>query len=46
MNVKAKVTLTLDVGLQVGHFEVVIYPVYNEIGEPRILTTNLEEFIK
>jgi len=46
MNIKAKVTLTLDVGLQVGHFKVIIYPVYDKIREPRILTTNLEELIK
>lgn len=46
MNVESEITLTLDIRLDVRHFEMVVDPVYDEVGEPRVLPTNLEEFIE
>jgi len=38
INVDSKVSLILDVSLQVGHFEVVINPIHYEVGEPGVLS--------
>ena len=46
MDVDAQVGLSLDVGLQVGHLEVVIYPVDNKVGEPRVLSRSFEKLIE
>ena len=42
MNVEAEVAFTLNICLDVRHFEVIVYPVHNEVGEPWVLPTNLE----
>ena len=44
--VYTKVGLLLDVGLQVGHLEVIIDPVDYEVGEPWGLSWCLEKLIK
>ena len=46
MNIKAKVALALDIGLQVCHLEMVVYPIHNKVWEPRIFATCLEKFVK
>lgn len=46
VDVETKVALTLNVRLNVGHLEVVIDPVDNEVWEPRIFSTNLEQFVE
>lgn len=46
MNVESEVILTFNIGLKVCHFEMVIYPIDNEIWEPWILSASLEEFIE
>ena len=42
MDVEAKVAFALDVCLDVRHFEMVVYPIDHEVGEPRVLPANLE----
>ena len=44
--VDTKVGLLLDVGLQVGHLEVIIDPVDYEVGEPWGLSWCLEKLLK
>ena len=46
VNVKAEIALAFDVCLDVGHFEVIVYPVNNEVWEPWVLPTDLEKFIE
>ena len=46
MYIKAKITLTFNISLKVGHLEVVINPVNDEIWEPRVFSASLEKFIK
>jgi hypothetical protein len=46
MDIKPKITLTLNICFNVSHFEMVINPVNNEIGEPRILPTNLKQLVE
>lgn len=46
MDIEAKITFTLNVRLDICHFEVIIYPINNEVGEPWVLPTNLKQFIK
>ena len=46
MDVEAEVTLTLDVGLNVRHLEVVVDPVDNEVREPGVLPADLEKFVE
>jgi hypothetical protein len=46
MNVESEVILTFNIGFKVGHFEVVIYPIDDEIWEPWILSASLEELVE
>jgi hypothetical protein len=46
MNIEPEVTLTLNIGLQVCHLEVIVHPIYNKVWEPRIFTTCLEKFVE
>jgi len=46
VNVESKVTLTFNICLQVGHLEMIIDPVHNEVWEPRVLSTSLEQFVE
>ena len=46
MNVKSEITLAFNICLQVGHLEMVIDPVHNEVREPRILSSGLEKFVE
>ena len=46
MNVKSKVTLTFNICFQVGHLKVIIDPVDNEIWEPRVLSSGLEQLVE
>lgn len=41
-DVDAQVSFVFDVGLQVGHFEVIVDPVHDEVWEPRVLPLGLE----
>ena len=46
VDVDAEVGLLLDVGLEVGHLEVVVDPVDNEVGEPGGLSWRLEQLVE
>lgn len=46
VDVNAEVGLLLDVGLEVGHLEVVVDPVDHEVGEPGGLSRGLEQLIE
>lgn len=46
MNVESEVTLALNICLQVGHLEMIVNPVDNEVWEPRILSSGLEQFVE
>ena len=46
MNVEAEVAFTLDVCLQIGHLKVIVNPIDNEIWEPRIFSSGLEQFVE
>lgn len=46
MNIESQVALTLNICLNVGHLEMIIDPVHHEVGEPRVLSADLEQFIK
>ena len=46
MDIETKITLTLNVRLDVGHLVVIINPVYHKVREPWVLPTDLEKFIK
>jgi hypothetical protein len=46
MNIKAEVTLALNVCLKVRHLEVIIDPVDDKVWEPGVLSSSLEKFIK
>ena len=46
MDVDTQIGLSLDVGLKIGHLEVVIDPVDHEIGEPGGLSGRLEQFVE
>ena len=46
MDVEVELALCLDVSLQVGHFEVIVDPVDDEVGEPGVRAARLEQFIE
>ena len=46
MNIKSKVTLTLNICLDVSHLEVVVDPVDNKVREPWVLSSNLEQLVE
>jgi hypothetical protein len=46
MDIKAKIAFTFNVRLDISHFKVIIYPINNEVREPRVLPSNLKQFIK
>ncbi len=46
IDIEAHVRFIFDVRLQVGHLEVVVHKVHNEVREPRVLTACLEKLIE
>lgn len=46
MDVEVELALCLDVRLKVSHFEVIVDPVDDEVGEPGVRTTRLEQLVK
>ena len=46
MNVKSKIALTLNIGLDVSHLKVVVHPVDNKVREPWVLSSNLEQLVE
>lgn len=46
MDVEIVVVFQLYIRFEVGHLEVVIYPVDDEVGEPRVLSSGLEKLIE
>ena len=46
MNIKSEVVFTFNICFQVGHLKVVVDPVDHEIGEPGVLSSNLEKLVE
>ena len=46
MDIDAKVCLVLNVCFEVRHLKVIVYPVHNEVGEPRGLARGLEQLVE
>jgi len=46
MNVESEVALAFDICLQVGHLKMIVYPIDNEVWEPRIFSSGLEQFVE
>ena len=44
--VDPQVSLILDVSLKISHLEVIIDPVYYEVGEPGSLSGSLEQLVE
>ena len=46
MNIESQVAFALDISLEVSHFEVIVYPVDNEVWEPWVFSSCLEKFVE
>lgn len=46
MNVEAEIALTLDIGFDVRHLEMVVDPVDHEVREPWVFSTDLEQLVE
>lgn len=46
VDIDAKVCLVLNVCFEVRHLKVIVYPVHNEVGEPRGLARGLEQLVE
>ena len=46
MNVEIVVVLELYICFKISHFEMIVDPVHDEVREPRILSTSLEQLVE
>ena len=46
MDIDAKICLVLNVCFKVRHLKVIVYPVHNEVREPRGLARGLEQLVE
>ena len=46
MNIKAEVALTLNISLEVRHFEVIVDPIHHKVWEPWVFSACLEQLVE